>query len=143
MNYTQIIYLQYSSAISVFGICTLGFRKQLDFGKMIDTEFKVDRSIFLFFAVERVHTYLAAPGALGGDLHRRVQAVHVVSPVTVVTEQQLVIILRGAAQAAGLTLDALPGILPHADLHVGRKLQTARMTCNWNIRVRAILRALP
>ena len=105
---------------------------------MIDTEFKVDRSKFLFFAVKCVHTYLAAPGALGGDLHGRVQAVHVVSPVTVVTEQQLVIILRGAAQAAGLTLDALPGILPHTDLHVGRELQTARMTCNWNIRMRAI-----
>ena len=109
----------------------LVLEKHLDFGKMIDTEFKVDEylgSISFLVGVECVHTYLAAPGPLGGHLHGRVQAVHVVSPVTVVTEQQLVVILRGPAQAAGLTLDALPGILPHADLHVGCELQTARMT---------------
>ena len=81
--------------------------------------------------MECVHTYFAAPGALGGHLHGRVEAVHVVTPVTVVTEQQLVVILRGPAQAAGLTLDALPGVFPHTDLHVGRELQTCRMA--WKI----------
>ena len=85
--------------------------------------------------MECVHTYLAAPGALGGHLHGRVEAVHVVTPVTVVTEQQLIVILRGAAQTAGLTLDALPGVFPHTDLHVGRELQTARVTCTQETRV--------
>ena len=85
--------------------------------------------------MECVHTYLAAPGALGGHLHGRVEAVHVVTPVTVVTEQQLIVILRGAAQTAGLTLDALPGVFPHTDLHVGRELQTARVTCAQETRV--------
>ena len=89
-------------------------------------------------AVECVHTYLAAPGALGGHLHGRVEAVHVVAPVTVVTEQQLVVILRGAAQTAGLTLYALPGVFPHAHLHVGRELQTARVTCTQDIRVQSV-----
>ena len=71
-------------------------------------------------------------------LHGRHETIHVVASVAVVAEQQLIIVLTGPTQCAGLTLDALPGILPHTDLHVGRELQTARMTCNWNIRMRAI-----
>ena len=62
-----------------------------------------------------------------GYLHRRHQAVHVVSSVAVVTEKKLVIVLRGAAQGASLALDALPRILPHADQHVSRELQTCWM----------------
>ena len=54
----------------------------------------------------------------------RSETVHVVAPVTVVAEQQLVIVLRGAAQGAGLALNALPRIRLHHDLHVGRELQT-------------------
>ena len=50
-----------------------------------------------------------------------------VSSVAVVTEKQLVIVLRGAAQGASLALDALPRILPHADQHVSRELQTCWM----------------
>ena len=46
-----------------------------------------------------------------------------VSSVTVVTEQQLVVILAGSTQGAGLALDALPGVLPHADQHVLRELE--------------------
>ena len=60
-------------------------------------------------------------------LHGRHQTVHVVSSVAVVTEKQLVIVLRGAAQGASLALDALPRILPHADQHVSRELQTCWM----------------
>ena len=86
-----------------------------------------------FFSVECVHTYFAAPGALRGDLHGRVEAVHVISAVTVVAKQELVIILGGAAQAAGLTLDTLPVVLPHTHTHVGGELQTAGMTCSANI----------
>ena len=56
-------------------------------------------------------------------LHGGHQTVHVVSSVTVVTEQQLVVILAGSTQGAGLALDALPGVLPHADQHVVRELE--------------------
>ena len=97
--------------------------------------------------VESLHTNRAAPWALWcnlrifnsrwntyfngnieADLHGRYQAVHVVPSVTVITEQQLVVILAGATQRAGLALDALPGVLLHADHHVGRELQTSWVT---------------
>ena len=57
-------------------------------------------------------------------LHGWDQAVHVVASVAVVTEQQLVVILTGAAQGAGLALDALPGVLLDADQHVFSELET-------------------
>ena len=46
-----------------------------------------------------------------------------VSAVTIVTEEKLVVVLRGATEGASLALDALPGVLLHADLHVVRELQ--------------------
>ena len=46
-----------------------------------------------------------------------------VASVAVVTEEQLVVVLAGAAERAGLALDALPGVLLHTDLHVVRELQ--------------------
>ena len=58
-------------------------------------------------------------------LHRRHKAVHVVPSVTIITEEQLVIILTGATQSAGLALDALPGVLLHADHHVVRELEAS------------------
>ena len=81
----------------------------------------------ILFLVESLDADLTAPGSFRSDLHRRHQAVHVVSSVAVVTEKQLVIVLRGAAQGASLALDALPRILPHADQHVSRELQTCWM----------------
>ena len=78
--------------------------------------------------MESLHTDLTAPGALRSDLHRRHQTVHVVAPVAVVTEQQLVVVLTGPAQGAGLALDALPGVLPHADQHVVRELEAGGMS---------------
>lgn len=51
-------------------------------------------------------------------LHGRNETVHVVASVAVVAEQQLVVILGSAAEGAGLALDALPGVVPHADHHV-------------------------
>ena len=77
--------------------------------------------------MESLHTDLTAPGALRSDLHRRHQTVHVVAPVAVVTEQQLVVVLTGPAQGAGLALDALPGVLPDADQHVVRELEAGGM----------------
>ena len=71
------------------------------------------------------------------NLHGRHQAVHVVSSVTIVTKQQFIVILRGAAQGAGLTLDALPGVLLHADQHVGCELQTCGMA--WKIMLEFVI----
>ena len=51
-------------------------------------------------------------------LHGGNETVHVVASVAVVAEQQLVVILGSAAEGAGLALDALPGVVPHADHHV-------------------------
>ena len=73
--------------------------------------------------MESLHTDLTAPGALRSHLHGRNQTVHVVASVAVVTEQQLVVILAGPAQGAGLALDALPGVLLDADQHVLRELE--------------------
>ena len=55
-----------------------------------------------------------------------------VAAVAVVAEEQLVVVLRGAAERAGLALDALPGVLAHAHHHVLRELQAGRMTYNSN-----------
>ncbi len=57
------------------------------------------------------------------DLHGWDEAVHVVAAVTVVAEEQLVVILGGTAECAGLALDTLPGILPHAHHHVLGELE--------------------
>ena len=73
--------------------------------------------------MESLHTDLTAPGALRSHLHGRDQAVHVVTSVTVVTEQQLVVILTGPTQGAGLALDALPGVLLDTDQHVLSELE--------------------
>ena len=70
----------------------------------------------------------AAPGALGRHLHGRDEAVHVVASVAVVTEEQLVVVLAGAAERAGLALDALPGVLPHTEQHVLCELQAGGVT---------------
>ena len=83
--------------------------------------------------MEGLHADAAAPGALRRDLHGRVEAVGVVAAVAVVAEQQLVVILRGAAEGAGLALDTLPRVLAHADQHVGRELETRRVAWTENI----------
>ena len=67
-------------------------------------------------------------------LHRRHQAVHVIPSVTIITEEQLVIILTGATQSAGLALDALPGVLLHANHHVVRELQASWVACEGDIK---------
>ena len=52
-----------------------------------------------------------------------------VSPVTIVTEQQLVVILTGPAEGAGLALDALPGVLLDTDQHVLSELEAGGVAC--------------
>ena len=61
-------------------------------------------------------------------LHGRHETIHVVASVAVVAEQQLVIVLTGATQCAGLALDALPGILLHTDQHVLGELEAGGVT---------------
>ena len=51
-----------------------------------------------------------------------------VASVAVVTEEQLVVVLAGAAERAGLALDALPGVLPHTEQHVLCELQAGGVT---------------
>ena len=51
-----------------------------------------------------------------------------ISSVTIVAEQKLVVILAGATQCAGLTLDTLPGILLDTDQHVVGELETGGVT---------------
>ena len=41
-----------------------------------------------------------------------------IAAVTVVAEEQFVVVLRGAAESAGLTLDTLPGVLPDTYHHI-------------------------
>jgi len=55
-------------------------------------------------------------------LDGRLEAVHVVATITVVAEEQLVVILRGATDMAGLALDALPTICVHNGRQGIRKL---------------------
>ena len=51
-----------------------------------------------------------------------------VTSVAVVTEQQLVVVLAGPTQGAGLALDALPGVLLDTDQHVLCELETGGMS---------------
>jgi len=74
----------------------------------------------LLFQVPK--TEVTTPAPFRGLRHGGAQAVHVVTPIAVVTKQQLVVVLRGAAQAARLALDALPAVGPHGRRHVHRKL---------------------
>ena len=69
-----------------------------------------------------------APVSFWCSQHGRHDAVHVVAAVTVVAEQELVVVLAGAAQGARLALDALPRILLHAHHHVGSELEAGGMT---------------
>lgn len=78
--------------------------------------------------MELLHAQLATPGALGRSDQWRRQTVHVIATITIVTEQQLVVVVRCSTNGAELTLYALPAISFHRYNHVGRELQTGRMT---------------
>ena len=53
-----------------------------------------------------------------------------VAPVTIVTEQELIIVLTRATQCTRLALYALPGILFYTHVHVGSELKTRGMPYN-------------
>ena len=46
-----------------------------------------------------------------------------VAAVAIIAEEEFVVVLRGSAEGARFALDALPGVLLHADPHVVRELQ--------------------
>ncbi len=77
--------------------------------------------------MKRFDAKLAAPRPLRRLLDRRLEAVHVIAAVAVVAEQELVVVLRGAAEGAALALDALPRVLAHGDQHVVGELETRRV----------------
>ena len=58
----------------------------------------------------------------------RFEAVHVVTTVAVVAEQQLVVVLRGPTEVTRLALDALPSVRPHDQRQRLRELHTRRMS---------------
>jgi selenocysteine lyase/cysteine desulfurase len=77
--------------------------------------------------MKRFDAKLAAPRPLRRLLDRRLEAVHVIAAVAVVAEQELVVVLGGAAEGAALALDALPRVLAHGDQHVVGELETRRV----------------
>ena len=72
-----------------------------------------------------------APVSFWCSQHGRHDAVHVVAAVTVVAEQELVVVLAGAAQGARLALHALPGVLLHTQQHVLSELKNKVKTSCW------------
>lgn len=82
------------------------------------------RSLFMEF----FDAQFTRPGAFGRRVQRRRQAVHVITTIAIVAEQQLIVIVRRAANRAAFALDALPSILLDGNVHVGRELQAAGMT---------------
>lgn len=69
----------------------------------------------------------ARPGALGRRCKRWRQTIHVVSTITVVTEQQLIIVVRSATNGTAFAFDTLPPVLANRNDHVRCELQTSRM----------------
>lgn len=71
---------------------------------------------------------MTTPTPFGGLKDWWIQAIHVIATVTVITEEQLVIVLRGATKAAGFALNALPLIGFNSLSHVCGELQAGRVS---------------
>lgn len=52
-----------------------------------------------------------------------VETIHVISSITVIAKQKLIVVLRGAAHVAALALDALPVVRLHGSHHHRSELQ--------------------
>jgi len=74
--------------------------------------------------VEYLDTEGAAPVPLGRFLEWWLETVHVVAPVAIVAEEELVVVFGLSAEGAALTLHTLPRVFLHTDHHVGSELQT-------------------
>lgn len=79
------------------------------------------------FLLQQVQTQVAAPTSLRRLRHRWGETIHVVATIAVITEEQLVVVLRGAADVAALALDALPAVGLHCCHHHRRELEAGRM----------------
>lgn len=95
------------------------------------------------FLLQQVQTQVAAPAPLGGLRHGGCEAVHVVTTVTVVTEEQLVVVLGGAADVAALALDALPAVRLHGRHHHRGELQARGVSRSAAVGARDQLLGLP
>lgn len=73
--------------------------------------------------LQKSQTQVATPASFWRVCHGRAEAVHVVSSVTVITEQKLVVVLRCATNIAALALNALPAVSLHSCHHHGSELQ--------------------
>lgn len=87
-------------------------------------------------AVKLLIANRTAPTALWRYSQRRPQTVHVISSVTIVAEQQLIIVVRCAANRTIFALYALPPIATHRNNHVWGELQARRMSGTAAIRAR-------
>lgn len=85
------------------------------------------QSSVLLRVVELLVANGTAPATLRRYRQRRCQTIHVIATITVVAEQQLIVIVRGAANRTVLAFDALPSVSAHRDDHVRCELQTGRM----------------
>ena len=83
--------------------------------------------IRVFRRVELFNAQFAAPRALWWRSESRRQAVHVVAAIAIVAEEQLIVVIRGAANGAELTLDALPTVPLNGNHHVGGELEAGGM----------------
>lgn len=81
----------------------------------------------LFSAVEFFVANVAAPQSVGRRGQRRCQAIHMIAAIAVVAEEQLIVVVGGAANRAILAFDALPAVSFHGDYHVRCELQARRM----------------
>lgn len=79
------------------------------------------------FLLQQVQTQVAAPTSLRRLRHRWGETIHVVATIAVITEEQLVVVLRGAADVAALALDALPAVGLHCCHHHRGELEAGRM----------------
>lgn len=70
---------------------------------------------------------MTAPTPLWRFVHGRIEAVHMIASITVVTEQKLIVIFRGAAHVTTLALDALPAVRLHGRHHYRSELQAGRV----------------
>lgn len=73
-------------------------------------------------------TQMTTPTSFRRFRHRRREAVHVVTSITVITEQQLVIIFWCSTHVTALAFNALPSIGFHSSHHHWSELQTRGVT---------------
>ena len=85
-------------------------------------------NFFPLLPMKVFYTETAAPWSFRRFFDGRYKAIHMVSTITIVAEQKLVVVFTCATKCASFAFNALPGILPYRNNHVVSKLQTCWMT---------------